>query len=329
MYDLEDMDLPVYADRPVATLPSTVWTHRARLDGAHLDPDRMRRIRALYYGRVTHIDDGVGQIIAELQALDLWDNTVILFISDHGDMLGDHGLSQKNVPYEASIRVPMMLRWPGRTKEGRICNDLVGHIDFLPTLIQDLDLPYPDDVLPPPGMSLLSEAGGGLGGERDGYFVDYGRGRSRWICLRTHKRKYVLWASGGMEELYNLEDDPHEMRNLLAEEPEIAREMRERVLVWEREQGLESSFDEGEFRTYPGLEVPDEELRGVVINEAPWPDNLPSDEQDSVVNYAEAFTRAIAKETTLSADKLSLADYKRKGGKPLVGTPWEDAWRSA
>jgi hypothetical protein len=132
-----------------------------------------------------------------------------------------------------------------------------------------------------------------------------------------------------MEELYDLEDDPLEMRNILAEEPEIAREMRGHVLAWEREQGLETSFDDGEVRTYPSLEAPREEPRGVMINEAPWPDNLPEDEQDSVVSYAEAFTQAIAKETTLSAGKLSIADYKRKGGKPLIGTPWEDKWRSA
>jgi len=103
-----------------------------------------------------------------------------------------------------------------------------------------------------------------------------------------------------------------------------------RVIDWEREQGLSESFDGGQFRTFLSTPVPPHgEPRGVNINEGTWPENLPDDEKDSVETYAEAFTRAIAKETSLSPDKLSLAEYKRKGGHPLTGTPWEEAWREA
>ena len=330
LYDPKDVPLPAYPDRPLADLSSSAWTHRARLDAAHRDPDRMRRIRSLYYGLVTHVDHAVGRVLAELDVQGLRDNTIILFVSDHGDMLGDHGLSQKNVPYEPSVRVPMILSWPGRIEPGRVCDDLVGLTDFLPTLVEELPLEYPHSAPDLPGSSLLGADGGGLAPDRDGHFIDYGSGRNRWISLRMSRHKYALWATGAVEELYDLARDPHETQNLIDQEPDLAREMRERVLSWERSNGLPTSFDGDEFRTYPQAELPQAgDLRGVNINEGKWPENLPDDERDSVETYAEAFTRAIAKEDTLSPDKLSLAAYKQKGGRPLVGTPWEEAWRRA
>lgn len=329
LYDPADMEDPVYAERPLATLPSVTWTHRARLDGAHRDLGRLRRIRALYAGQVTHVDEAIGRVLAELDALGMRDNTAVLFTSDHGDMLGDHGLSQKNVPYEPSVRVPMVLRWPGRTRAGTVCDDLVGLTDVLPTLVDELKLPYPADLSPLPGASLLGRPGGGLADQRTGYVIDYGWRRNRWVCLRTRAHKYVLWADNGMEELYDLLADPNELTNIVAEAPAIAGELRQRVLGWEREEGLPHSFDGEEFRVFPGAPRPASGPRGVSLNEGTWADNLPADERPGVETFAEAFTRAVAKETTLSPGKLSLTDYKRKGGPPLTDTPWEEAWREA
>ena len=114
MYDPREMPLPVYADRPLDTIATSARINRARCDGAHLDADRMRRLRALYYGQVTHVDNAVGRVLAELDRLGLAENTLVVFTSDHGEMMGDHGLSQKSVPYEPSMHVPMLMRWPGR-----------------------------------------------------------------------------------------------------------------------------------------------------------------------------------------------------------------------
>ena len=92
------MHLPPFADRPIETLPPNFYGSRGRLDGAHRDPDRLRRLRALYYGLISHVDDGIGRILNELETLGLSDNTVVLFVSDHGEMMGEHGLSQKKLP---------------------------------------------------------------------------------------------------------------------------------------------------------------------------------------------------------------------------------------
>ena len=107
MYSPDDMELPYYAERPLSDLPAPAWPHRGRLDGALHDPERMRRIKALYYGKVSHVDHSLGRVLQELERLGLAENTIVIFSSDHGEMLGDHGLSQKNVPYEPSSPYPL------------------------------------------------------------------------------------------------------------------------------------------------------------------------------------------------------------------------------
>jgi arylsulfatase A-like enzyme len=305
------------------------WGHRARLDGAHRDPARLRRIRALYAGQVTHVDHAIGRVLDELDALGMSHDTAVLFVSDHGDMLGDHGLSQKNVPYEPSVRIPMIMRWPGRTAPGSVCKDLVGLTDVLPTLLDELGIAYPEDLSPLPGASLLGQPGGGLAVRREEYAIDYGHDRQRWICLRNSARKYVLWADGNTEELYDLENDPEELGNIAGDQPGGTRQFRERALAWEQEHGLPRSFADNTFRTFPSAPLPRYEPKGVNLNEGTWPDHLPPEQKAEVESFAEAFSRAIAKETALSPGKLSLADYKRKHGPPLTGTPWETSWRNA
>ena len=338
MYDPKEMDPPVYAERPIGALPPGLYASRGRLDGAHRDPDRIRRIRALYYGLVSHVDEGVGRILSELEALGLAEDTVVLFFSDHGDMLGDHGLSQKNCPYEPSVRVPLILRWPGRTEAGRVSDDLAGLTDVMPTLIEELGLPYPEDRGPLTGESLLGTDGGGLASGRDAFVCDYGAGARRWLSIRTHTHKYAIFLQGGVEELYDLREDPHEMHNLVEEQPGLASELRNRLLAWEKQHGLPEQSIGGEgFRVFPGPDrIPtEEECRALTINDGLWPKRLTEDEKEGVESFAEAFIRAISKERALTPEKLSLKLYKEKlgqlpaersGGDSLVGTPWEEAW---
>ena len=340
MYDPADLDLPNFADRPIETLSPTLYGNRARLDGAHHDPDRMRRLRALYQGLVSHVDDGVGRILAELDALGLSENTLVLFTSDHGEMMGDHGLCQKNCPYESSVRIPYLLRWPGKTEPGRVCTDLVSLLDVFPTLIEELGLTYPEEHGPLTGANLIGAEGGGLSQPRDAMVIDYGQNAGRWLSVCTHTHKYAFFAHGGIEELYDLENDPQEQHNIATEQPELTAQFRNQITTWEKQHGLSNSFDGDTLRVHPGPDrIPTEtECRTVSLNDGPWPKRLPEDEQHSIETYAEAFTRAISKEATLSPDKLSIDQYKEKilqlgpydsGGESLEGTPWENAWNKA
>jgi arylsulfatase len=322
MYDPAKMVLPVYREREISTLASPAWAERGRFDGAQLDEDRLRRLRALYYGQITHIDDGVGRILAELERQGLADNTVILFASDHGEMLGDHGLAHKSVPYEGSVRVPFLLRWPGRTEAGHVSRELVGLTDIFPTVLDGLGLRYPGGEGVLDGRSLF-------GPEREAWFSEFGQGRTRWVMARTRKHKYVIWAAGGREELYDLESDPEERVNLAAREKALCERMREMALGWEKERGMASSFEGGRWRVHEEPPVPRETPRNVVINEGRWPENLPEEEKAGVESYAAAFTRAIRDEASLRPEKLSLGMYKQRGGQSLEGTPWAEAWRRA
>lgn len=328
MYRPSAMPAPAFPERSLASLPSPAWSERARLDDAHHDPDRLRSMKALYYGQVSHIDDGIGRILAELARLGLDGNTVVIFASDHGEMLGDHGLGHKSVPYEGSLRIPMMLRWPGRTEAGRVCDDPVGLTDIFPTMLDGLGLSYPSNFDRPAGQSLISKAGGGLAATRDAFIAEFGSGSRRWLALRSKTHKYAIWATGGREELYDLAADPQERTNLAKTDTALATRFRERVLAWERTQGLAQSFESGRFRVYEEPPVPTRDPRAVNINEGKWPDRLPADERATVETYAEAFTRAIRNQP-LSPEKLSLALYKKQGGVSLAGTPWEEAWRNA
>lgn len=327
MYDPEFLGLPENPERALADIPSPAWGHRRRMDGAHRDPERLRRIRALYYGLTTQVDDGVGRLLDELERLGLYDDTVIVFFSDHGDMLGDHGLSQKNVPYEHSVRIPFILRWPGKTDAGRTSEEPVGLTDVLPTLIHGLGGDYPSACGPLDGISLLAPGGGLLAPRRE-LFIDYGVGSNRWISLRSADYKYAYWLTGGIEELYDLSTDPWETHNLAEEEPERSAELRSRVLAWELENGFRESVENGALTRLPAPKAPAADIAGVVVNDSKWPDNLPTGEREELETFSEAFTKAIAKESTLAPEKLSIADYKRKGG-DLRGTPWEAAWRAA
>lgn len=329
MYSPAEMPPPVFADRPIDTLPAPAWPHRGRLDGAHRDPDRMARIKALYYGQVSHVDDAIGQVLDRLQALGLAENTVVVFCSDHGEMLGDHGLSQKNTPYESSVRIPLVVRWPGRTEPGKVRRDPACLTDLLPTLHGVLDIPAAADALLPGRDWFDPASSGGHSGvlPPETRAIDFGHGADRWVALRSPERKYVFWASGGREEAYDLAADPHETRNLIqADEPPAWIEAwRRAAAAWERRYGLgERSFDGEAWRVFPEPPPPNEQTGFISINDGRWAEHLPQDDPFPVESAAQAFDRAIAKENTLAPEKLSVASYLAQGG-TLRGTVWGDA----
>lgn len=98
---------------------------------------------AAYYAAITSLDDQVGRLLATLKETGADENTIILFTSDHGDMLGDHGLRRKRKPHDESARVPGIIRWPGRVPAGRTVDTLFSHVDMAPTLLSLAGLEVP------------------------------------------------------------------------------------------------------------------------------------------------------------------------------------------
>ncbi len=213
-----------------------------------------RRSRRGYYGSVSFIDEQIGRIIADLKARDLLEKTLILYIADHGDMTGDHHLWRKSYAYEASARVPMLVRWPGSMKlsaeRGQLLSQPVELRDIAPTLLDAAGAKTPKSV---DGRSLLDLVRGKVEGWRE--FIDLEHdicysAENHWNALTDGRWKYVYHASDGHEQLFDLESDPGELRDL-ARDPARAAALKD----W-RERMVEHLAERGEKWVKDGSLVP-------------------------------------------------------------------------
>lgn len=161
-----------------------------------------------YYGMLLHLDAQVGRILAALDAADQRHNTIVIYLSDHGLALGSHGLMGKMSMYDHSVRVPLILRGPG-IPEGEQSTALCMGYDLFPTLCELCDVPVPATVR---GKSLAPI----LHRETDTHREQvYGAYRDVQRMVRTDRYKYIHYPQTGKEQLFDIETDPHEMRNLL------------------------------------------------------------------------------------------------------------------
>ena len=178
-----------------------------------------KTLKAAYYAMIKLIDDQLGRILEVLNETGQRENTVIIFTSDHGEMLGDHGLIQKGCRfYEGLVRVPLIFSWQGHFESGLKSDALVELVDKVPTLLELAGLPVPEQMH---GRSLLSI----LRGESDAnqhrdfvrceYYDALGM-RDRTFATMYRDKRYKLIVYHGHEagELYDLVDDPDEFNNL-------------------------------------------------------------------------------------------------------------------
>lgn len=217
-----------------------------------MDRQELQWLYRSYYGTVSHLDREIGLVLETLKAAGAEENTIVVFTSDHGDQLLEHGLTGKNVFFEASVHVPLMLRCPGRIRPGTY-DALAESVDVLPTLFELIGLPEPAECQ---GQSLLSlcDGSGRLAPAREAVFgeniipevitggLDFSYEKGQGVkgirhpdakMVRTKRWKFNQYASGDTE-LYDLENDAHEQRNLAndpAHKP-VVEEMKERLLHW-------------------------------------------------------------------------------------------------
>ncbi len=172
----------------------------------HLTPAERRMIIRYTYAMVHQVDLAVGRILSTLKELDLWDNTIIVFTSDHGDFLGDHGLLYKGfVGSDALLHVPLILRVPGQSGPQRIAMP-VSNCDVLPTLARLAGVKPPDYCH---GRDLLD------GNERHA-FAYASAGQPESVNLTIYDRRYRLtyYPAPQAVELYDHQTDPDEIENL-------------------------------------------------------------------------------------------------------------------
>lgn len=187
--------------------------------------DAIRRIRASYYGMCEIIDMHFGRIVDTLDKLGLRENTVIIYTSDHGEMLGDHGLTHKGCRfYEGAVRVPMIISWPSHIKSGAQYNGLVELTDIAPTLAEICGIDFSDTH----GHSLTPQLGLT---DREPYEREYVRCEYYDSCAGNktsvptyatmfRDKRYKLVDYHGLDagELYDLKEDPREEHNLWFDE---------------------------------------------------------------------------------------------------------------
>ncbi len=208
-------------------------------------PEGVRDVRSRCYGTITHDDEQIGRILNTLDRKQLTDNALVIFLADHGISLGAHGISGKQTMYEEGIRLPMIVRYP-RLQRGRATNtDLVSLIDVFPTLCEAAGVAIPPSV---EGRSLLGLYRGQGRWEREHIFASFvspTQHRLNVRCVRTKRHKLIHHLTTDEIELYDLESDPYELRNLagLAECAEVQRQLDADLAVWrERTEGKVSKL---------------------------------------------------------------------------------------
>jgi arylsulfatase A-like enzyme len=207
LVDREKIRVPDNLDRA----PDWMAEQTGKKLGTLMGPEGIREYIGVYHGQVKMIDDYVGRILDTLDELGLADNTLVIFTSDHGDMLGEHGVIGKSVGgfYEGILRIPMLMRLPGRIPEGAVVGEPVSQVDLMPTILDYVGLDCPGNLH---GRSLRPLLEGRAEKWRDHSLCQ----RPDMRMIRTERFKYVFRANR-RHELFDLADDPRENENRIAD----------------------------------------------------------------------------------------------------------------
>ncbi|MGL1890040.1 MAG: sulfatase-like hydrolase/transferase [Spirochaetaceae bacterium] len=207
----------------------------------------IRRMKELYYGAISHVDHHLGRVLDSLEKTDQLDNTLIIFTSDHGEMLGDYSTYQKWLPYNACSKIPFIIRYPKKIKPGVITEEFADLNDIFPTILEAAGLKYPGKH-ELPGESLITDD---PKKDRNQQYVEYSDGNRRWISLTNHDYKYNYYFGGGREELFDLKNDPGECRNLMefklnTRQLQAKDKLRKELIKTEDRWGLIGSIENGD-----------------------------------------------------------------------------------
>nr|ACI04485.1 putative mucin-desulfating sulfatase (N-acetylglucosamine-6-sulfatase) [uncultured bacterium RM57] len=175
---------------------------------------------AHFLGTLRAQDDNIGRIFKFLETSGLIENTIIVYTTDHGFFLGDHGWFDKRSMYEQALRVPLMIRLPGQQAAAGVRRQFASNIDNAPTMLDLLGLPIPPEMQ---GKSLvpLLQRNDTPKQPESMYYHYYEFGPPHWVAphygIRTDRFKLIYYYKRNEWELFDLEKDPDEMENLVIE----------------------------------------------------------------------------------------------------------------
>ena len=197
---------------------------KANLTGKDLVRWKYQRYVKNYLRCILALDESIGRLLDYLDANGLRDNTIVVYSSDQGWFLGEHGWYDKRWMYEESLRTPLMIRWPARAKAGLVCKDLVSNLDLAPTFISAARKQRPTDLQGRNLIPLLADRTPS-DWRRSIYYRYYefpgSHAVQRHYGVRTQTHKLIHFDELNAWELYDLRNDPNELHNLY-DDPEHA-----------------------------------------------------------------------------------------------------------
>lgn len=206
-------------DHPV----TDVAAHSGRLP-EHL----LERMRKAYFAQLTHLDYQIGRILFWLKDKKIFEETCVIFTSDHGELLGDHNLFRKIKPFEGSAKIPFIFRAPSGAgyQSGKVCDKPIALMDVMPTVFEECGIPVPSTV---EGASLRPLLSGSDSKWRDFIHGEHSEGNKGWQFVTDGKEKFIWESSSGRELFFDLRNDPDETTDF-SNNPRYA----DRVELWRK-----------------------------------------------------------------------------------------------
>lgn len=242
MYSVKDMSVSESISDEMNNSPYA-HTNGRKVKSEYADTTKIKYMMANYFGLITEIDDWIGKLLHTLDENGFEENTLVIFTSDHGEMLGAHGMREKNVFYQESARIPLLMKFPSQIKSGVKVSTPISNINLYATILDYLGIN--ENISDGNSLRPLIES---KNTDKFEYVV------SEWnYNLKDNEPNYMIlkdnWkllipytaTSNTIDALYNLEDDPYEMNNLLGNNPEKKRytnranKLKNILLIWLRE----------------------------------------------------------------------------------------------
>ncbi len=247
MYDPDRMPNPEKGTKEIDEMDEQIgWMNHA-VFAEEINNPHARMLKSRYYGEISFIDQCLGKILDAVDASEDPDNTVICFFADHGDHMGDHGGWQKESFFDASCRIPFLVSWPNKLPSETISQELVSLVDLFGIATEAAGAPETRD-----GINVFKMLEGGEAPREylSGLYEAPGS-RLFKIMVRDKDWKYIFMANGGREQLFNMTQDPNEKQQLINENPEVAKLMRDRAVSILKESGLQKALDGDSLKKFP------------------------------------------------------------------------------
>jgi arylsulfatase A-like enzyme len=244
-----------------------------------LDFNLIRCIKAYYYATISFVDFQIGRILDMLEKHGMLDRTMIIFTSDHGELLGDYGCFGKRSMHDACAKVPLLVRFPERFSSGKTCNIPVSLVDVAPTVLNSADIHF--DAYRLDGIDLAEVANNAS--KRRFVFMQYQNRGNAIYTIITEKWKYAYSAPDNKEFLFDRSADPLETKNLAHVNScnGIKQQLKRDLIEYLSSTGEIDAIDGDDWRIYPQMEIPSDPDAGLIVQEHPWAQvNLPPSYMD-------------------------------------------------